>query len=72
MGPVWECGICYDKYNEGQRRPLALPCGHTLCKACVFNLQQQRCPECKYSLNGRRHNLPTNIAVLRVRKTKLG
>lgn len=64
--PMWECGVCFEGYNEQQRRPLVLPCGHTLCQACVFSLQQQRCPECKCSLNGRRHNLPTNIAVLRV------
>ena len=29
------CKICMDKYNELERKPLFLPCGHTFCARCL-------------------------------------
>ena len=34
----YECGICYNEFaTEGERVPLSLTCGHTICKNCWDN-----------------------------------
>jgi hypothetical protein len=30
-----ECGSCYELYDEKQRIPRNLICGHTYCEFCV-------------------------------------
>ena len=43
-----ECGVCYTKYNENDRKPKSLPCGHTFCNICVEKMYKSgegiRCP----------------------------
>ncbi len=46
------CSICLDPYEEeGEKRPVLLLCSHTLCFACLSDLEvtkkQFRCPECR-------------------------
>ena len=42
-----DCPICLSTFNEYNSLPLILPCGHTICKSCIFSLdvmQPTRCP----------------------------
>ncbi len=48
-----ECPVCFHLLT-GERSPLSLPCGHTLCKVCVEQLTAQGaavdtfpCPLCR-------------------------
>lgn len=38
---IWDCSICWYKFNEHSRKPLCLPCGHVFCQDCIFKLAQQ-------------------------------
>ena len=48
-----DCGICFDRFNTTNNKPLNLNCGHTYCKACVchmimFSLNDGiLCPDCR-------------------------
>ena len=44
-----ECLICLEKYNDDNKRPKVLECGHSLCAKCLnqyFN-NTFTCPTCK-------------------------
>ena len=32
---IFICGSCERKYNEVNRKPLSLPCGHVFCEECI-------------------------------------
>ncbi|CAL4110112.1 unnamed protein product [Meganyctiphanes norvegica] len=70
MENIKECCICREGYNEGNHRPLILPCGHTLCKACVNNVatEHQRtviqCPICRKNHTINCDELATNYVVI--------
>lgn len=36
------CLICLDQYDDEERKPIILPCGHILCTACVRIMAQKR------------------------------
>ena len=43
------CDICFESFNEkvGSRRPMVLPCGHTVCESCIkriFKRKGFKCP----------------------------
>ena len=52
-----DCGICLEKYNEFNRRPITvMPCCHTFCINCMIRLRQSShdnysetlcCPKCR-------------------------
>lgn len=50
-----ECRSCYEVYDEKERIPRNLPCGHTYCQFCLNQilLMQKRleCPECRIKLD---------------------
>jgi len=60
------CAVCCEKYEErGVHVPLILPCGHTLCKACVSLLKiPKKCPSCRTPFNTPVDALPHNFALL--------
>ena len=49
-----ECPICFS-YLVGNKTPMFLPCGHTLCSVCVAKMKEKRkeghqsfpCPICR-------------------------
>ncbi|XP_052125249.1 E3 ubiquitin-protein ligase rnf152-B-like [Frankliniella occidentalis] len=46
MGP--QCDICFLDFDLDRHRPKVLPCGHTVCKACVENPGLgTKCPTCR-------------------------
>lgn len=51
-----KCGLCKDFYNDAEREPRCLPCGHTVCMACLQKLiKSPYCERCRETL----HNLKT-------------
>lgn len=66
-GSVFECGVCFVRYDDGGHRPLSLPCGHVFCEDCLGKLgrgEEVMCP-----LDLRRHcvkvgSLPCCYAIL--------
>lgn len=59
-----ECKVCFDKYNEFNRRPLVLmPCCHTFCLSCVIKLYSDNyydslnsCPNCREEIQSLKPN----------------
>eukprot|EP00826_Nyctotherus_ovalis_P019777 TRINITY_DN16143_c0_g1_i1.p1 TRINITY_DN16143_c0_g1~~TRINITY_DN16143_c0_g1_i1.p1 ORF type:complete len:382 (-),score=57.97 TRINITY_DN16143_c0_g1_i1:97-1128(-) len=35
QSPVFECPICFNRYNATSHKPLTLPCGHVYCFECL-------------------------------------
>lgn len=45
-----ECRICFNDFDEAERRPRNLPCGHTFCTQCIagtFRVNRFMCPSCR-------------------------
>lgn len=36
------CKICLEEYDDEQRKPYILPCGHTFCVLCLRTLSKRR------------------------------
>lgn len=65
---ILTCKVCMDKYNDSDKKPLFLNCGHTFCTRClrlIYKRQALRCPldkkEFKYESFV---SIPTNFSVL--------
>lgn len=39
-----QCGVCYERFDEGTHAPLNLPCGHCFCRSCMLLLPVNECP----------------------------
>lgn len=51
-----DCKVCLDRFNEEDKRPRYIPCGHTFCSFCLSNLMKSgslSCPTCRA-----RHSAP--------------
>lgn len=48
------CSVCENRYNEQERCPLLLECGHSYCKDCLFKMfsastdSSLNCPRCRH------------------------
>ncbi|KAF2355911.1 Zinc finger C3HC4 RING-type [Trinorchestia longiramus] len=46
-----ECGVCFHVYDEDNRRPRSLGCGHTFCSSCTGEMIKPSkglsCPTCR-------------------------
>ena len=46
------CKICLNPYDDNLHKPLSIyPCGHTYCLACLEQLVNQTCPECRADID---------------------
>ena len=65
-----ECEVCYNYYDETDRRPNTLPCGHTFCRQCLAREivnGKRKCPTCRKPHKARTVlNLPINVALEKV------
>lgn len=70
QAPQWteflSCPICYNMFNETGNRPISLGCGHTVCKSCLTNLHQKRCPFDQSVISRDLEDLPVNFALLQL------
>lgn len=45
-----ECSLCFETYNDEERKPRNLDCGHTFCEDCIyhtFTMSRISCPTCR-------------------------
>ncbi|KAK5967839.1 RING-type domain-containing protein [Trichostrongylus colubriformis] len=72
------CGICYQLYNDSERLPKVLSCGHTNCLTCLNSWQKYGsspfpiCAVCRKVTRRPINSLPNNFQLLQVlRRMKL-
>lgn len=67
------CWICHGNYDEDQKAPLVLQCGHCFCKDCLIRIFTSSspptalpCPECRHvsSVGNSVSSLPKNFSLL--------
>lgn len=58
--------VCYNVFNETDRRPVSLACGHTVCRTCLLNLPQKKCPFDQCVITRDVNELPVNYALLQL------
>jgi hypothetical protein len=65
---ILTCKICMERFNDEDKKPLFVPCGHTFCSRClrfIYKRPNLRCP-----LDKKEHkveaftNIPINFSVL--------
>ncbi|KAF1749413.1 hypothetical protein GCK72_025881 [Caenorhabditis remanei] len=61
------CGICLENYDNDEKLPKVLNCGHTICLVCLDSLEKSNgylvsCPFCREKCSTR--NCPTNLFTL--------
>lgn len=79
MDSLLECEVCFEHYDEAERRPRSLPCGHSLCHACLVdniatNAGYITCPFCRISCSDTpviAEDFPTNYTLLRISEKSL-
>ena len=64
-----DCPSCYEFFDDKDRVPRNLNCGHTFCEQCLIKIEQQRltvCPICRASIAKpfRPKKLPKNFIAL--------
>ena len=73
-----DCTLCYDSFNQLDRQPMILSCGHSFCKQCILRIEKKygnqiECPfKCSFG-SGYQIRAKPNITVLElIKKKKLG
>ncbi|CAH3037646.1 unnamed protein product [Pocillopora meandrina] len=68
--PQWteflQCPICYNEFDNHDRQPISLGCGHTLCVSCLSKLSKTQCPFDQASVETDITKLPYNYALLQL------
>lgn len=68
--PQWteflQCPICYNEFDEHERKPISLGCGHTLCVSCLSKLSKTQCPFDQAIVDTDISKLPFNYALLQL------
>jgi len=58
-----QCGVCLNNYkSHGSRVPHVLPCGHSLCGACISQLNPRTCPFDRMNLPS--NDFPRNFTII--------
>ena len=68
------CPICYDHYNDKDKIPHILQCGHTFCQNCLMDLRTSNiltCPTCRKYFAPDVKQLIKNFTILGKRITKI-
>ena len=66
MERLLECSVCLERYDSGVRKPLILPCGHTVCQTCCQThvAQDRFCPMCRHPVTTPITDLQVNYALI--------
>ncbi|XP_053398496.1 E3 ubiquitin-protein ligase SH3RF1-like [Mercenaria mercenaria] len=67
LNELLECSVCLDQLDDTSK---VLPCQHTFCKRCLEEIvstkHELRCPECRFHVEMRVEDLPSNILLIRL------
>ncbi|XP_052076308.1 E3 ubiquitin-protein ligase SH3RF1-like isoform X1 [Mytilus californianus] len=67
LNELLECSVCLDRLDHTSK---VLPCQHTFCRRCLEEIVstkgELRCPECRYLVEIRVEELPSNILLIRL------
>ncbi|KAL4229731.1 E3 ubiquitin-protein ligase sh3rf3 [Mactra antiquata] len=67
LNELLECSVCLDQLDDTSK---VLPCQHTFCRRCLEEIvstkHELRCPECRFLVEMRVDELPTNILLIRL------
>lgn len=70
QAPQWteylSCPVCCNSFDDKQRSPISLSCGHSICKGCLSNLHRKQCPFDQTNINIDIENLPINSALVQL------
>ena len=58
---ILTCKVCMERFNDEDKKPLFIPCGHTFCSKClrfIYKRPVLRCP-----LDKKEHKLDTFAAI---------
>ncbi|XP_049818439.1 uncharacterized protein LOC109604845 isoform X3 [Aethina tumida] len=70
QAPQWteflSCQVCCNPYDDKQRGPISLGCGHTICKGCLASLHRKQCPFDQTTITIDIDALPINTALLQL------
>ena len=68
-----ECPICCEDYDNTEKKPIVMDCGHTICINCLkpILLSQKKCPFDKLPLKQRLESYPVNWSFLEILNSKL-
>ena len=61
------CPICFDHYNDKEKIPRILTCGHTFCQHCLMDLRTSNiltCPTCRNYFSPDVKQLIKNFTIL--------
>lgn len=61
------CPICFDQYNDKEKIPRILTCGHTFCQNCLMDLRTSNiltCPTCRSYFSPDVKQLIKNFTIL--------
>ena len=61
------CPICFDQYNDKEKVPRILTCGHTFCQHCLMDLRTSNiltCPTCRSYFSPDVKQLIKNFTIL--------
>ena len=61
-----QCPICYKEFDNHDRQPISLGCGHTFCVSCLSKLSKTQCPTDQASVETDISKLPYNYALLQL------
>jgi len=42
-----DCVVCWETFNNMERKPVAFQCGHVVCIKCAANDTIHKCPKCQ-------------------------
>ncbi|XP_026284802.2 uncharacterized protein LOC113210849 [Frankliniella occidentalis] len=59
-----DCDICLEDYNQVERVPKIMPCGHTVCLRCLQRSDRKECPTCRREFEVAPDALIINFALL--------
>ncbi|KAK6195760.1 hypothetical protein SNE40_001118 [Patella caerulea] len=60
------CPLCGKIFNDKDKKPISLGCGHTVCRICLVNLQNMKCPYDQGVITKTVDELPVNYALLQL------
>ena len=70
QAPQWTefliCPICCKEFDDHNRQPISLGCGHTLCDLCLSKLHRPQCPYDQATVETDVKQLPYNYALLQL------